>query len=99
MHIRALFGGTLLLMSLLFSATAAQPLPQSSPRVQRISVQTQGAGTDVILIPGLASSREVWADLAAELRKKHRIHLVELAGFADTPAISNPEGESHRAGS
>ena len=44
------------------------------------------------MIPGLASSREVWADLAAELRKKHRIHLVELAGFADTPAISNPEG-------
>ena len=87
-----MFGETLLFMSLIFSATAAQPLTPPAPHAQRISVQTQGAGTDVILIPGLASSREVWADLAAELRKKHRIHLVELAGFADTPAISNPEG-------
>ena len=93
MHIRAMFGETLLFMSLIFSATAAQPLTPPAPHAQRISVQTQGAGTDVILIPGLASSREVWADLAAELRKKHRIHLVELAGFANTPAIANPEGK------
>lgn len=88
-----MFGETLLFMSLIFSATAAQPLTPPAPHAQRISVQTQGAGTDVILIPGLASSREVWADLAAELRKKHRIHLVELAGFANTPAIANPEGK------
>ncbi|MDR7342190.1 pimeloyl-ACP methyl ester carboxylesterase [Pantoea alhagi] len=47
----------------------------------------------MILIPGLASSREVWADLAADLRKRHRIHLVELAGFASTPAISTPDGK------
>lgn len=93
MHIRAMFGETLLFMSLIFSATAAQPLTSPAPHAQRISVQTQGAGTDVILIPGLTSSREVWADLAAELRKKHRIHLVELAGFANTPAIANPEGK------
>jgi pimeloyl-ACP methyl ester carboxylesterase len=63
------------------------------PNSQRISVQTQGSGTDVILIPGLASSREVWADLTSTLRMSHRIHLVELAGFASTPAISNPQGK------
>jgi pimeloyl-ACP methyl ester carboxylesterase len=45
------------------------------------------------LIPGLASSREVWTDLAATLRKSHRVHLVELAGFASTPALSNPDGK------
>lgn len=45
------------------------------------------------MIPGLASSREVWADLASTLRKNHRIHLVELAGFASTPAISNSDGK------
>ena len=94
-NIRAMIGGTLLLMSVLIPASAAQPLPIPSehPNSQRISVQTQGSGTDVILIPGLASSREVWAELASGLRMSHRIHLVELAGFASTPAISNPEGK------
>lgn len=94
-NIRAMIGGTLLLMSVLIPASATQPLPIPSehPNSQRISVQTQGSGTDVILIPGLASSREVWAELASGLRMSHRIHLVELAGFASTPAISNPEGK------
>ncbi|KNC05664.1 alpha/beta hydrolase [Pantoea sp. RIT-PI-b] len=93
--IRATLGGTLLLMSVLVSASATQSmsLPAEHPNSQRISVQTHGSGADVILIPGLASSREVWADLASGLRKSHRIHLVELAGFASTPAIANPDGK------
>ncbi|WP_255478991.1 alpha/beta fold hydrolase [Pantoea sp. ME81] len=56
-------------------------------------METQGTGTDVILIPGLASSRDVWADLSAKLRKNHRIHLIELAGFANTAAIAKPDGK------
>ncbi|MGD8106375.1 alpha/beta fold hydrolase [Pantoea sp. FN0302] len=94
-NICAMIGATLLLMSLCVSASAAQStsIVSEHPNSQRISVQTQGSGPDVILIPGLASPREVWADLAADLRKHHRIHLVELAGFASTPAISNPEGK------
>ncbi|WP_337022801.1 MULTISPECIES: alpha/beta fold hydrolase [unclassified Pantoea] len=93
--IRAVIGGTLLMASSLVSASAAQPLPVPSehPNSQRISVETQGTGTDVILIPGLASSRDVWADLSAKLRKNHRIHLIELAGFANTAAIANPDGK------
>ncbi|TCV95609.1 alpha/beta fold hydrolase [Biostraticola tofi] len=94
-NIRAMIGGALLLMSALVSASAAPALsiPLEHPKSQRISVQTQGSGTDVILIPGLASSREVWAGLASNLRMSHRVHLVELAGFASTPAIPNPEGK------
>ncbi|BCQ35576.1 alpha/beta hydrolase [Erwinia rhapontici] len=94
-NIRATIGGALLLMSVVVSASATQSLsvPSEHPHSQRISVQTEGSGTDVILIPGLASSREVWAELASTLRRSHRIHLVELAGFASTPAISNPEGK------
>ena len=93
--IRAALGGTLLLLSVLVSASATQSMSISAehPNSQRISVQTQGSGADVILIPGLASSREVWGDLASGLRKSHRIHLVELAGFASTPAIANPDGK------
>ncbi|MCU6675683.1 alpha/beta fold hydrolase [Leclercia adecarboxylata] len=93
--IRTMIGGTFFLMLALVSTSAAQslPTPAEHPNSQRISVQTQGSGTDVILIPGLASSRDVWTGLAADLRKSHRIHLVELAGFASTPAISNPDGK------
>lgn len=94
-YIRATIGGAVLLMSVLVTASATQSMSTPSEHLnsQRISVQTQGCGPDVILIPGLASSREVWADLVSTLRMSHRIHLVELAGFANTPAISNPEGK------
>jgi pimeloyl-ACP methyl ester carboxylesterase len=94
-NIRATIGGVILFISVLVSASATQsiPIPSKHQNSQRISVKTQGSGPDVILIPGLASSREVWADLASTLRMSHRIHLVELAGFASTPAISNPEGK------
>ncbi|MBY4888385.1 alpha/beta hydrolase [Pantoea sp. DY-15] len=92
-NIRATLGEVLLLMSVLVSASEIQPIPAVHSNSQRISVETQGSGPDVILIPGLASSREVWTDLAATLRKSHRVHLVELAGFASTPALSNPDGK------
>lgn len=91
--IRAIIGGTYLLMLSSISAPAVQLLPSEHPNSQRISVETQGSGTDVILIPGLASSRDIWADLSTNLGKNHRIHLVELAGFASTPAIANPDGK------
>lgn len=93
--IRAILGGALLLLSVLASASATQTMsiPSEHPNPQRISVQTQGSGPDVILIPGLESSRDIWAGLVATLRKNHRVHLVELAGFAGTPAISSPQGK------
>ncbi|EBW6088176.1 alpha/beta hydrolase [Atlantibacter hermannii] len=95
MHIKnicATIVSSLLLTSLCVPASTAQPqsIASEQPNLQRISVQTQGSGSDVILIPGLASSRDVWAGLAADLRQRHRVHVVELAGFASTPAISNP---------
>ena len=51
----------------------------------RLSVQVIGSGPDVILIPGLASSREVWRQTADRLKATHRVHLVQLAGFAGQP--------------
>ncbi|MDF7650009.1 alpha/beta hydrolase [Pantoea sp. Acro-805] len=94
-NIRAMIGGALLMLSALATAFAAQPesMPVEHPNLKRISVQTEGSGTDVILIPGLASSREVWSELASRLQSSHHVHLIELAGFASTPAISNPDGK------
>lgn len=63
----------------------AEPTPGSQTArftSERLSVEVIGTGPDVILIPGLASSREVWRPLATRLGATHRVHLVQLAGFA-----------------
>lgn len=82
-------------MSVFIPMSRAQSLaiPSEHPNLQLISVQTQGSGTDVILIPGLASSRGIWTDLVSGLQLNHRVHLLELAGFASTPAISRRDGK------
>lgn len=51
----------------------------------RIGVEVMGEGPDVVLIPGLASSREVWRATAEALAPDHRVHLVQLSGFAGQP--------------
>jgi pimeloyl-ACP methyl ester carboxylesterase len=51
-----------------------------------------GKAPDVILIPGLASSREVFAAEAKLLVPKYRLHLIQIAGFAGEPAGPNSSG-------
>ena len=51
----------------------------------RLSVEVIGQGPDVILIPGFGCSREVWRATAERLKATHRVHLVQLAGFAGEP--------------
>ena len=75
------------------SAELSEPMSPVTVTQGRISVLVEGSGTDIILIPGLASSYKVWADLASRLRKTHRLHLVQVAGFAGLPAASDPEGK------
>lgn len=68
-------------------AQAAPPVASfAAPFISdRLSVEVVGHGPDVILIPGLASSREVWRATADRLKATHRVHLVQLAGFAGEP--------------
>lgn len=84
-------GATLALLST--SPVQSATLPADTVNQGRISVQVQGSGTDIILIPGFASSSEVWADLASRLRQNHRLHLVQVAGFAGSPAVSDLDGK------
>ncbi len=51
------------------------------------SVQVQGQGKPVLLIPGLMSDPSVWRRLASELQQDHQLHLIHIAGFAGKPAI------------
>jgi pimeloyl-ACP methyl ester carboxylesterase len=60
-------------------------------RSDRISVTTIGSGPDVVLVPGLASSPEVWAGTAAAV-PGYRYHLVQVAGFAGVPPRGNASG-------
>lgn len=70
------------------STVQAEPSPavaQAAFVSDRLSVEVIGSGPDVILVPGLASSHEVWRALATRLSATHRVHLVQLAGFAGEP--------------
>lgn len=58
----------------------------------RFSVNVEGNGPDVIMIPGLASSSEVWRVEADKLKAHYRLHLVQVAGFAGKPAGANADG-------
>lgn len=76
----ALAGGGLLLAARAEAAPAAAS--QAAFVSDRLSVEVVGDGPDVVLIPGFASSREVWRAEAERLKATHRVHLVQLAGFA-----------------
>ena len=86
----AVIVGVLIACAVANDQARAQPAPPvasaAAPFVSdRLSVEVVGAGPDVILIPGLASSREVWRATADRLKATHRVHLVQLAGFAGEP--------------
>jgi len=67
-------------------AEAALPVVvQAAFTSDRLSVEVVGSGPDVVLIPGFGSSREVWRAEAERLKATHRVHLVQLAGFAGEP--------------
>ena len=47
---------------------------------------------DVVMIPGLSSSRAVWDAEAKLLAPNYRLHLVQVDGFAGAPAGANSTG-------
>lgn len=73
----------------LFGLTGAAPVPGFSST--RLSVTVRGSGPDVVLIPGLAGSRDVWNGTIAAV-PGYRYHLVQVAGFAGAPAGGNARG-------
>ncbi|HEY5721631.1 MAG TPA: alpha/beta hydrolase [Allosphingosinicella sp.] len=58
----------------------------------RFSAQVIGSGPDVVLIPGLAGSREVWR-ASANAVPGYRYHLVQVAGFSGAPVGGNAKGQ------
>lgn len=73
---------------LLFAAPA---IAQGAFASDRIGVTVRGSGPDVILIPGLSSSPEVWDSTVAGV-PGYRYHLVHVSGFAGRPSGANASG-------
>lgn len=76
----------------LASALLAAPAASAPFKPARISVAVRGSGPDVILIPGLSASRGIWNGTVAAV-PGYRYHLVQVAGFAGTPAAGNSAGK------
>jgi pimeloyl-ACP methyl ester carboxylesterase len=71
------------------AAPAMAAAPAFAPT--RFTVEVVGSGPDVILIPGLTASRNVWRGTVAAL-PGYRYHLIQVAGFAGAPARGNARG-------
>jgi pimeloyl-ACP methyl ester carboxylesterase len=80
--------GAVAVMALLGASIPAFAAPFAS---DRITVRTEGAGPDVVLIPGLNSSPRVWAEMVKAV-PGYRYHLVQVSGFAGQPKGGNSEG-------
>jgi pimeloyl-ACP methyl ester carboxylesterase len=58
----------------------------------RFTIEVRGQGPDVVLVPGLGSSRAVWDDTARRLEGRYRLHIVQVNGFAGAPVGANAQG-------
>ncbi|MBX7250169.1 MAG: alpha/beta hydrolase [Caulobacteraceae bacterium] len=95
--LRAAAAGCLLALPLLAAALPAPAAAAPAASVQtldrgRFTVEVSGEGPDVILIPGLISSRAVYDAITPALARHYRVHRVQVAGFAGLPAGPNAEG-------
>src|SRR4030095_9096297 len=74
--------------AVLAGCASMRPIASAHFSSERISVETHGSGSDVVLIPGLATSREVWSETIQAV-PGYRYHLVEVAGFGGTDPKGN----------
>jgi pimeloyl-ACP methyl ester carboxylesterase len=89
MRVRLILIGVALMLSACEAAPPSDPVAFTS---DRISIATRGEGPDVILVPGVAAHASVWAAIADSLDESFRLHLVQVNGFAGTPAAANADG-------
>jgi N-formylmaleamate deformylase len=84
------------LLALVLAAPAAVPAAPAAVAAPafvpaRFTVEVVGTGPDVILIPGLTASKEVWRGTVAAV-PGYRYHLIQVSGFAGVPARGNTHG-------
>ena len=78
-------------LALGLAACAPSALDAAPFQPTRFSVVVKGEGPDVILIPGLTASRDIWSGAVAAV-PGYRYHLVQVAGFAGSSPRGNGRG-------
>lgn len=77
-----------------FAAAAVSEQQQSACNCFEVSVVGQGPA--VLLIPGLASSADVWQSTVDALKDRYQLHIFTLAGFAGVNPLSAEQwGQSY----
>lgn len=93
--IRLLLAASMLPLAACATASTAPAASAQAPRPafasERIGVTVRGQGPDVVLIPGLSSSPEVWNSTIDAL-PGYRYHIVHVAGFAGRAPGANASG-------
>ena len=62
----------------------------SAQQKYNFDVKIVGKGTPIVMIPGFASSGDVWNETAEHLKKNYECHILTLPGFAGTNAVVEP---------
>ncbi len=75
------------------SAVAAHSAPQAAFTSGRIDVLVDGEEglPNLVLIPGLSSSPEIWQETVDRLKGQYRIHRIHVHGFAGAEAGENAQ--------
>lgn len=95
LKLRILAGAVTLLIVQPDHAAAQTPAPapvsydRAVTTTDHVSIVTMGKGPAVFLIPGLSSPRAVWDGVVPALAKTHRVHLVQVNGFAGDDPRAN----------
>jgi pimeloyl-ACP methyl ester carboxylesterase len=86
--------GLMLLVKPMGAHAQAAATGSATAGLTRFTVVDEGTvgKPDVVLIPGLSSSRAVWDGEAKLLAANYRLHLVQVNGFAGAPAGANASG-------
>jgi pimeloyl-ACP methyl ester carboxylesterase len=94
MFLKSILAASLVLGLTAAAACAGTKMFSDSTLVvrDRFSDEIVGQGPDLIFIPGLSSSREVWKATAERLKGGYRLHLIQVAGFAGEAPRANASG-------
>lgn len=85
-------------LSLLVSVAACTPSDEHGAKTKFLSeyftVSTFGEGPDLILVPGLASSPDVWDQTISAFQNTHTLHVIHVSGFAGSDPRGNAGNEN-----
>ena len=77
-----------IIMTIIGGAIAPQLKAAEISAAPSFQVEVIGEGKPVLLIPGLMSDSRIWQHTVSRLKSDYQLHLISLAGFAGTPAIT-----------